>query len=1065
MGARLTRGLHLFLVTAGVLTAAVMWSAISVGAVRAGAASDPRAPDLGANPEAAAASSEDLSSPLGTIVAEPARGIGARAAALLKSGRSGGEIDGAVVWTSDGFAADGTRISIRVFVDVKGRDLLDETTSFPITVDIHAYLLNHSGALVGYISDVITLDDESLERRVKNTGLKFVGDLRAPPGEYSLRILVQNRQTQRYFLHQGDVDPGLDKRSAPILLPPLVPEAEDRWVIAIQHDLQATEVLNRNPAFTWWPSAMPTWRVDEPLGIYLGSSELGKEWYLSARLTARDGSPVLDPELEVGPPISSIADVSFYRVSIAAPFVPAGEYRLEITVADSETEKVASQSLTVLVYDQVDTIVWTDPNSPRIQEPPPPSPLPERPSLVEEEASALTGGTRADAEPAPDLVRFIGGNNESPPPADPIETMALTGVGSRGAALLLSGQSGGEVEGSVIWTTGGFSEEGNKASIKVFVEVDGGGLLAGSRELPVPIAIHAYLVQSSGALVGHLSEGILLDNQPQALKIDEAGLKFIGELQASPGLYSFRVLVRNRQTNRFFLARRELDLRIDDGTTPVLLPPLVPEAEGSWVMSVANGLEPADVHDGIPGIEGWPSAVPVWRADAALEMVIGGSELGDNRHLSAQLFDRMGRLLGDPVLEVEETLRSRNGLSFYRVSAEAPDVPEGRYRFVVLATDADSGESVSQSLTVLIHNQSATFVWTDPSAPRLTDAPPAFSKPAEPTPEERDERMMRAAYLESLYSWSQSRPIEARRMLAALEHPMEASASTKSWRRLITVERIAALEMGRNQPGSLMAIALFHRDMYDWYVARGEFQLARHSWQMASMIARIAPQFEGFDPSSDFSECLLLDLANRMVRSGQRETAQQLLEVASEVAPESAPVLLGLGALYERAGNTDAALIEFKTLYSVHPEVLEGRLRLAVNRARLGSTAAAEELLRSLLPDTSPMWIRTVAFQELGGLLIAEGRIDEAVALFEEGVVQIPGNQRLKILLAYALDSAHRPRDAATVIEGIGTGSSQQSTSPRYRYSAWSDFDVDRVHETLVAAEAVGLPALQEALQ
>jgi hypothetical protein len=196
MQARLTRGRHPFLVTAGVLTAAVMWSVISVGADRVGAEFDPRAADLGANPEAAVASSEDLSSPQGTIVAQPARGIGARAAALLKSGRSGGEIDGAVVWTSDGFAADGTRISIRVFVDVKGRDLLDKTTSFPIEVDIHAYLLNHSGALVGYISDVITLDDETLERRIKNTGLKFVGDLRAPPGEYSLRILVQNRQTQ-----------------------------------------------------------------------------------------------------------------------------------------------------------------------------------------------------------------------------------------------------------------------------------------------------------------------------------------------------------------------------------------------------------------------------------------------------------------------------------------------------------------------------------------------------------------------------------------------------------------------------------------------------------------------------------------------------------------------------------------------------------------------------------------------------------------------------------------------------------------------------------------------------
>ena len=1063
----LTRGRHQIFVTAGVLTAAVMWSGTSVGAVRTSAGFDPQAPDLGANPEAIAASSEDLSSSPGTIKAQPSGGVGSRAAALLLSGKIGGEIDGAVVWTSDGFAADGTQISIRVFIDVKGRDLLDKTTSLPIKIDIHAYLLNHSGALVGHISDVITLEDESLERRIENIGLKFVGDLRAPPGEYSLRILVLNRQTQRYFLHRSDLDIGLEERSAPILLPPLVPEAEDRWVIAIQHDLQATEVLNRNPAFTSWPSAMPTWRVEEPLEVYLGSSELGKEWHLSARLTARNGSPVLDPEVEVGPPISSIAGVSFYRVLIAAPVVPAGEYRLEITVADSEMEKAASQSLTVLIYDQVDTIVWTDPNSPRIQELPPPSPLPKRPSIVKEEATALTG-TPSDAEPAPEPVRFIGGNIESPPPAEPIEAMALAGVESRGAALLLSGQSGGEVEGSVIWATGGFSEKGNTASIKVFVEVDGGGLLAGSRRLPVPITIHAYLIRSSGALVDHLSEGILLDNQPQALKIDEAGLKFVGELQASPGLYSLRVLVRNRQTNRFFLARRELDLRFDVGTTPVLLPPMVSEAEGSWVMSIANGLEPADVQHGIPGIESWPSAMPVWRADAGLEMVIGSSELGDNRHLSAQLFDGVGRLVGDPVLEVEESLTSRYGLSFYRVSAGAPDIPEGRYRFVVFATDSDSGESVSQSLTVLIHNQNTTFVWTDPGAPGVTEAssaPSALSQPAEPTPEERDERMMRAAYLESLYSWSRGRAVEARGMLAALEHPMGTSASTKNWRRLIMVERIAALEMGRNQPDSLMAIALLHRDMYDWYVARSEFQLARHSWQMASMIARIAPEFEGLDSSLDFSECLLLDLANRMVWSGERDAAQQLLEAASDIAPKSAPVLLGLGALYERSGNTGAAVTEFEALYSAHPEVHEGRLRLAVNRAHLGSTAAAEELLRNLLPETSPMWIRILAFQELGGLLIAEGRIGEAVALLDEGVARIPGNQRLQILLAYALDSAQYPREAATVIEEIGTRSSQQSTSPRYQYSAWPEFDAGRVRETLVASEAVGLPALLEALQ
>ena len=127
---------------------------------------------------------------------------------------------------------------------------------------------------------------------------------------------------------------------------------------------------------------------------------------------------------------------------------------------------------------------------------------------------------------------------------------------------------------------------------------------------------------------------------------------------------------------------------------------------------------------------------------------------------------------------------------------------------------------------------------------------------------------------------------------------------------------------------------------------------------------------------------------------------------AVEVAPGSAAALLGLGALHERAGDSAGAAKALRRLVRDHPEDLEGRLRLAVNRRRLGAEKAAEELLRGLLEPSAPLWIRTIAYQELGGLLVSAGRFGEAVELVREGLRRIPDDQRLRILELHALDLA-----------------------------------------------------------
>jgi predicted Zn-dependent protease len=186
--------------------------------------------------------------------------------------------------------------------------------------------------------------------------------------------------------------------------------------------------------------------------------------------------------------------------------------------------------------------------------------------------------------------------------------------------------------------------------------------------------------------------------------------------------------------------------------------------------------------------------------------------------------------------------------------------------------------------------------------------------------------------------------------------------------------------------------------------------------------------------------------------------------MAAKVAPGSAAAQLGLGALHERTGDPAGAADALQKLVHDHPEDLEGRLRLSVNRRRLGAEKAAEELLRGLLEPSAPRWIRTLAFQELGGLLVSLGRVGEAVELLREGVRRIPDNQRLRILELHALDLAGRSQEADSVVKTLDGRISQQSTSPRYRYSRWPDLDGDRVRSTLAAAEAEGVAALREAL-
>ena len=658
-----------------------------------------------------------------------------------------------------------------------------------------------------------------------------------------------------------------------------------------------------------------------------------------------------------------------------------------------------------------------------------------------------------EAEPTTDATPIV------------IESLPLPGVDAGAAAYLLSGQSGGEVLGEVIWTIGAPAADVATVQVALVVEVDGTTLLDGIAAHMVPIELYGYLLDDAGTVVEHLTQGLNFDRDLQVAVVEGAGCRFVGELEIEPGRYSMRVMVRNRLSGRFFLARQDIEVPSSSGGELSLLPPLVSPAATSWVIVTEPGLSNNSVLQSMHGLGGWPSARPVWSSDAPLEMILGSSVVTEGHTLRARLIDVTGRIIHEPEIVLGEESTSPGDLVFHRTSIAASDVPAGGYRLMVDLADNDSGRAVSQSLPVVVISDTPINAWTDLTRADTPNAPAETIPPEEVTKETVRKNTIRREYLEALALLAEGDLFSARRAVAKLEQRATAAATAKGWMQLREVEIRTAAALARTQPASVMAVTLLHRELYSWYVARRRYGLAEHSWALAVEFAEGSRKLNPWKPPEGFAEAVLLDLAAALARAGQTRAAHTSLDRVAQLAPDNPQALLGLGAIYERSGDINKAVQFFQRLVDKHPNHTEARLRLAVSRARLGSGEAAEGLLFELLGSRAPQWIHTLAYQELARVMVADKRPDRAERLLRDAIERIPHNQRLRIQLAHVLDLAERSGEATTMMEELGSFGGQLSTSPRVRYAAWPDLDLDAARKLFAEAREPAISALGKALR
>jgi tetratricopeptide (TPR) repeat protein len=634
--------------------------------------------------------------------------------------------------------------------------------------------------------------------------------------------------------------------------------------------------------------------------------------------------------------------------------------------------------------------------------------------------------------------------------------MALGGIDAQAAALLVSGQSGGEVEGALIWTVTAISDDGSEATVPFVIGLDAPSLLTGSDARQVPIEVYGYLIDGDGAVVRHVAEGVLLENRPQSGVTAGARLRFIGEFRLPPGLYSFRVMVRNHASGRFFLARNDLSVPGGDTGDLFLLPPLVAATSPVWVNIGRHDLDTASVAASLPGLDAWPSARPALSVAESLDMVVGCSGIDDRSRLTGRLVNVVGRSVQTLNLRVGAELDARGAPAFYRVSTAAIDVPAGRYRLVVELADSDTGRTVSQSLPIILGSED----W-EPEQPSATEPRSA----ADASRERLQEEEFAAIYENALWLFSAGEPVRARRAVAELERRVVAETATHDWLKLRDTEIKVAKALVKKEPASLMALILLHRDMYGWYRTRQEPGLSEHSWTLTAALAEGASTVPGWEPPEGFIECVLLDLAGDLVQQGDVRRAQALLERAVKLAPSEQAVLFALAEVHEFSGDWYEAARYLERLVAENSDHYEGRLRLAVNQARLGSHRASEQLLRELLAEPAPEWLLALGYQELAQILVGDGRTDEAVELLREGLRKLPESQRLRIQLAHALDTALRPREAAAIVDELEAAGGQLESSPRVRYAEWPAIETDGVCGALEEARNEGLEALMRAVR
>lgn len=116
----------------------------------------------------------------------------------------------------------------------------------------------------------------------------------------------------------------------------------------------------------------------------------------------------------------------------------------------------------------------------------------------------------------------------------------------------------------------------------VITEIDGPSLSRFAQDGRVEADLFVYAFDETDAVVDFRHQNIVVDMEIVGEAIRRSGLKYYGALRLPPGDYAIKTVVRTGSSGGFGFERD--DIRVPTTSERMILPPLLFEPEGQWVM-------------------------------------------------------------------------------------------------------------------------------------------------------------------------------------------------------------------------------------------------------------------------------------------------------------------------------------------------------------------------------------------------------------------------------------------------------------------------------------------------
>jgi tetratricopeptide (TPR) repeat protein len=295
-------------------------------------------------------------------------GLRVETAALLMSGQEGGTIPLATLVLP--MPGTGTRSRVAVLLEMDGSETVTGQATDLLRLEICLYAITSpseggpGGRVAGSRMDTVEVDLSRLGPDLEKSGLKYIGELDLPPGEYALRALVRNAATGEVGLRSIPVAiPDFSQRQG-LLLPPMLPEPADAWLVA-----RGSGLASSPPVFAMdsLPSARPILAPSVRTGLRIAAWKLEGDVRVEVRRPG--GARVAVFPLEIsGREASTIPGLEILTASFEPQGIEEGVYEIRAVPAEGRGDDAALLSTSFVLLERgSDGQVWAALTQPRSQ--------------------------------------------------------------------------------------------------------------------------------------------------------------------------------------------------------------------------------------------------------------------------------------------------------------------------------------------------------------------------------------------------------------------------------------------------------------------------------------------------------------------------------------------------------------------------------------------------------------------------------------------------------------------------------------------------------------------------